>query len=189
MDYDTLLTAAKADPDGADFHTLRMAYTRSEHYTPYDMHSDAVIALRDALVANDFEAALAATADLLAFNYLDIEAHMAADYVHVQLEHHAESAFHRAFARGLIEAILTTGTGRDFTHAWIVISTAEEYVILRVLGFAPGGQRLVRHEGHAFDILTGKRPDTGTAVDLYFNIDLPFNWLGRNMPGDDAPGR
>ncbi|MCD4684958.1 MAG: DUF4919 domain-containing protein [Anaerolineae bacterium] len=186
MDYDTLLAAAKADPVMADFHALRMAYVRSDQYAPYDMLGDAVVVLRDALTGGDLDAALTAINELLAFNYLDIETHMAADYVHMQRENHEASAYHRAFARGLIQALLATGTGRDFASAWIVINTAEEYTVLRVLGFTPGGQRLMKHEGHSFDVLIAKPRNGGDPAELFFNIDLPFNQLSHQLRDDDT---
>lgn len=187
MDYHTLLAAAQNDPAGADYHTLRMAYARSDQYTPYDALGDSVVTLRNALTGSNFGVALAAIDELLAFNYLDIDAHMAADYVYTQQENYERSAYHRAFARGLIQAIFDTGTGRDITTAWIVLSTSEEYTLLKVLSFSFGGQRLVEHEGHYFDVLTAKPLDGGDPVDLYFNIDLPFSHMGRRFQGND-PG-
>lgn len=174
--YEDLLAAAQADPEHADYHALRMAYTRADSYAPYAQHNDAVFALRAALQAQNMPEALAACDAMLAFNYLDIEAHMAADYAHTALDNHAESHYHRTFAKGLIDAILTTGTGRDFASALIVIDTAEEYVVLRVLGLAPGRQQLVQHEGHWFDVLDAQASQ-GDPLKMYFNIDLPYNWL------------
>jgi hypothetical protein len=174
--YEGLLAQAQANPHDADFHALRMAYTRSDHYAPYMQDGESIQALHAALQAQNMEAALEAIGRLLAFNYLDIEAHMAADYVHIQLEDHAQSAYHRAFAKGLIDAILVTGTGRDFDSAFIVISVAEEYLVLRVIGLIPGNQQLVQHEGHWFDVLTARHPQTNEAMDIYFNIDLPRGW-------------
>jgi hypothetical protein len=181
--YYELLAQAQANPDDADYHALRMAYARSDEYAPYTDHAQAVENLRNALHAEDMDAALAAIDDLLAFNYLDIETHMAADYVFVQLEDYEASGYHRAFARGLIDAILATGTGRDFGMAWIVLSIAEEYVILRVLGLIPAGQRLVEHEGHWFDILTARQPPGEATHDIYFNIDLPRGWQDDHLGG------
>lgn len=179
--YEDLLAQAQANPQEADFHALRMAYVRSASYAPYMQDSAAIQALHAALPAGEMDAALAAIDRLLAFNYLDIEAHMAADYVHLQLEDQAKSAYHRAFAQGLIHALLATGSGRDFASAIIVISIAEEYVVLRVLGGRPEKQRLVGHEGHWFDVLTARHLQTGEVRDVHFNIDLPRGWQADHM--------
>ena len=191
--YDDLLAAAQADPEGADFHALRMAYTRTDRYQPYGQDSEGIFALRDALTGGDFAAALEAAQRLLAHNPLDIEAHMAADYVHTALGEEAQAAFHRAFARGLIQAILATGDGRDPATAFIVISTTEEYTVLRVLGYVPGDQRLIRLSDHHFDVLTAHRPGSDETVEFTFNIDLPYGWLQRQKQAsggdhhDDRP--
>lgn len=175
--YEDLLAAAQADPVHADYQALRMALTRSDAYAPYAQHSEAVFALRAALQAHNPPEALQACEDLLAFNYLDIEAHMAADYAHTISDAPDRAAYHRTFARGLIQSILASGTGRDFANAWIVIDPAEEYVVLRVLGQVSGGQRLVNHEGRWFDVQVGRPRESGEAVEHYFNIDLPYTWL------------
>ena len=174
--YAGLLAAAKTNPAQADYHALRMALTQDDAYAPYVQHSDAVFALRAALQAQNMPQVLAACDDMLALNYLDIEAHMAADYAHLRLENSAQSTYHRTFAEGLIDAILATGDGRSFERAIIVISTAEEYVVLRVLGLKPAGQDSVEHEGQWFDVLQGQ-PAQGDPVEVYFNIVLPYRWM------------
>lgn len=173
--YAELLAAARQYPESADFHALRMAYTRTDEYDPYQEHAALVEELGAALQAGELDQALAAIDGLLGANYLDIEAHMAADYVFTRQGDDANSAYHRAFATGLIRALLSTGTGADFGSALIVLSTSEEYLVLRILGLASQGQRLVEHEGHWFDILTVTRADQPHSLDLYFNIDLPFS--------------
>lgn len=183
MEYETLLAAAQRNPAGADFQTLRMAYAQSDQYAPYAHDVEGVEALRAALQGADMHTALEAAHDLLAYDYLDIEAHMAADYVCLRLGDEAQSAYHRAFARGLIDAILATGDGRDFGSAWIVLSIPEEYTVVRILGLRSTGQRLVQQDGHWFDVLSVQDPATGETQDMVFNIDLPRGWLHENMGG------
>jgi hypothetical protein len=177
MTYDDLLASAKSDPEGADYHTLRMAYARTDSYTPYIQDAENVGKLREALRDGNTGAALEAIDHLLAQNYLDIEAHIAADYVYTLLERYDQSAYHRTFARGLIQAILATGDGRGYDTAFIVLSVSEEYTVLRVMGFAPTGQQLIHHEGHWFDVLNGRHQESGGTISVYFNIDLPRRWL------------
>ncbi len=181
MAYQELLAAAMADPEGGDYHALRMAYTRTDEYAPYVQDAGNIETLRVSLGNRDMDTALDTVAQLLAQNYLDIEAHMAADYVYTMLERYDQSAYHRTLARGLIQAILGTGDGRGFATAFIVLNVSEEYTVLRVMGLVPGNQRLVEHEGHWFDILSGRQRDTNNAMELYFNIDLPRGWLRDNI--------
>ena len=188
--YYDLLAAAQHQPDDADYHALRMAYARSGDYAPYEHDQEHLEALRGALHADDLQAALAAIQGLLDHNYLDIEAHMSADFVHTRLDSPARSAYHRAFAKGLIDAIMATGSGRDFATAFIVLSVQEEYLVLRLMGFKPAGQRLVEHEGHWFDVMAARHPSREEPFDVYFNIDLPRTWLHHHVAGetDDPPG-
>jgi hypothetical protein len=181
MTYEELLAAAKADPGGGDYHALRMAFAHTDEYAPYVQDAENIEKLRVSLTDRDMESALDAVAQLLAQNYLDIEAHMAADYAHTMLEQYDDSAYHRAFARGLIQAILATGDGRGFETAFIVLNVSEEYTVLRVMGLVPGNQRLIEHEGHWFDILSGRQRETNSNLELYFNIDLPRGWLRDNI--------
>jgi hypothetical protein len=176
-EYEQRLAAAQTDPLTADFHALRMAYIRSARYEPYATHGQEVRALRDALHAHDYPAAVTAAEAILARDYLDIEAHMAADFAHTQLENRAASTYHRTFAQRLLSAIAATGTGQDLDHALVVIRTSEEYVVLRVMGLVSGGQRLVEHNGHWYDVLSAMRPGSRDIIEVFFNIDLPFTWL------------
>ena len=185
MTYHDLLAAVQQHPAGADFHALRMAYARSEAYAPYNHDLDAVEALRDALPAADYAAALDAIARLLAVSYLDIEAHIAADYVYLQLDQPDRSAYHRAFAQGLLGAIYDTGDGQDFSSAFIVLAVPEEYTLLRMMGLRPRSQALIQHEGHWFDVIDATHAQTGAPVRVYFNIDIPHAWLQTHSAGRD----
>ena len=104
------LAQAQANPHDADYHALRMAYTRTDWYAPYSQDAQTIQALHHALKSQDADAAIEAIDNLLAWNALDIEAHMAADFVYLQLGEHDKSNYHRAFAKGLIDAILATRT-------------------------------------------------------------------------------
>ena len=58
--YHELLALAQAQPQGADFHSLRMAYARSDAYNPYGGDVRSVERLRQALHAAHPDAALEA---------------------------------------------------------------------------------------------------------------------------------
>ena len=189
MDFDTLLAAARADPIGADFHALRMAYARSDSYAPYPhIHATrvSVEAMSQALRAGDLDGAQEASAALLASNYLDIEAHMVADYVHTLRDSNGQAAFHRAFAQGLIRALVATGDGKSTRTAFIVLTTSEENTVLRALGYTMTLQALVQEDGHHYDMLRARHSRTGEEAEFYFNIDLPFGWLQRQKRASGA---
>lgn len=179
MSFQDLLADVQQRPERADYHALRMAYARSPEYAPYVHDLEGVERLRDALQSGDLEAALVAVGRLLAFNYLDIEAHMAADYVFTMQGDTDRSTYHRTFARGLIDAINATGDGRSPETAYIVLNIPEEYTFMRLLGYTPGRQGLESVNGHEFDTFEVQDPE-GQASQIYFNIDLPRQWLDAN---------
>jgi len=187
MTYRELLAAAQRNPQEADFQSLRLAYTRSAEYAPYVHDVERVETLRVALHAGDLAAALEAALGLLEHNYLDIEAHMAADYVYTRLDDTRESAYHRAFARGLIAAILSSGDGRGTGGAFTVISVPEEHTVLRVLGLRLVRQTLIQVDGRSFDVIDTHHPASGEPMQVYFNVDLPRGWLAQHLAGDQTP--
>jgi hypothetical protein len=185
MTYYDLLAVAQHDPADADYASLRAAYAESDDYAPYVHDQEHLDALRAALPVRNLDAALDAIDGLLDHNYLDIEAHMAADYIYTLLGDQVQSAYHRTFARGLIDAIFATGNGVTFDTAFVVLSIPEEYLVMRLLGFRATGQRLVQHEEHWFDVLSAQRNDDEPDFELHFNIDVPKTWLHHNIAADN----
>ncbi|HML24111.1 MAG TPA: DUF4919 domain-containing protein [Aggregatilinea sp.] len=180
MSFQDLLARIQQQPQDADYHSLRMAYARSPEYAPYVHDLEGVERLRDALQSGDLEAALLAVGRLLSFNYLDIEAHMAADYVYTMQGDTDRSTYHRTVARGLIDAINDTGDGNSPETAYIVLNIPEEYTFMRLLGYTPGQQTLVTRDEHEFDMFDVEDPE-GQTRQIYFNIDLPRQWLEGQM--------
>jgi hypothetical protein len=177
MTYEELLAAAQQNPAEADFHSLRMSFARSPLYNPYDRDSQSLNTLREAMVARDYDTALGALHKLLDGCYVHIEAHITADYIYTVLGDPAKASYHRAFARGLLDSIYHSGDGHQPESAFIVIDVSEEYTLLHVMGFRPSGQALLQHEGHWIDALDAEHRETGEKIKIYFNIDLPHNWL------------
>lgn len=181
MTYYDLLAAAHQNPDGADYHALRMSYAQSAQYNPYARDAEHLKILRAAMHAGDLEGALEAVDALLDASYVNIEAHIAADYIYTRLGDEAKMQFHRLFARGLINSIFESGDGREPDTAFIVIDVAEEYVLLQVMGFKPSGQALQQHNGHWIDAMDAEHLVSGDRITVYFNIDLPRKWLDSHM--------
>ena len=61
----------------------------------------------------------------------------------------------------------------------MVLGTHEEYIILEVLGLAPGSQSLLHQGKHSYDKLEPVDPRTHEKVTLYFNIDAPMDRLNK----------
>ena len=177
VEFDDLLAAAKKNPDDADFLKLRLAYPKSPYYEPYEFDMVAHRSLGLAMEKNDFNAAIEAVCRLLDKCYLDIHAHMLAVDVYRGVEDEVREAFHLKFAIGLLNSILNSGNGHSYRNAFVVISTQEEYALLSVLNLELIMQAQKEHDDHHYDVLEISHPQTGMIEEMFFNIDLPLNWL------------
>lgn len=176
--YQTLVARLKQGDKTVDFLELRRAYADSAEYTD-GSNPDESKAMSGAFNKGDFAQALAHSKKILDDFYLDIDAHHIAYLAAREMHHPEEAEFHNYIVHGLIDAIFHTGDGKSPKTAWEVISTDEEYVILRVLGLNPASQSLMNSGAHSYDKLNVIDPKTQQKVTLYFNIDTPMNHLHR----------
>jgi len=181
MTYLQLLEDAKKDPDKVDFTALRMAYTQSSSYDPFRFDSEAHAILSQAMDKRDLTSALNALQRLLDAYYLDIHAHMLAIDIYENLRAKEKETFHMKFAIGLLDSIMHSGDGTKFDRAFIVISTQEEYALLKVLSLEIIMQSLRENMGHQYDVFECPHPHTGKIIEVYFNVDLPMGWLDRRL--------
>ncbi len=160
----------------------RLAYANSAEYKPYDTTNRDFQKRASALLEkSDFAGAIAeCQKGLTAFKYdINLLIILAAAYRESGNLPNAEKT--RQQWMSLVDSILDSGDGRDFASAFKVITVEEEYAVLRVLGLRVMGQALVTHDGSQFDQMQVKEPKSGKELVLYFNIDLPLNWLNRQF--------
>jgi len=181
MTYRQLLEKAKRNPDNLDFTALRMAYAQSSGYDPFRFDSEAHAVLSQAMDQRDLTSALNALKRLLDACYLDIHAHMLAVDIYESLRTEEKESFHMRFATGLLDSIMRSGDGTNFEKAFIVISTQEEYALLRVLSLEIIMQSLRENNGHQYDVFECPHPHTGKIIEVYFDVDLPMGWLDRKL--------
>ena len=136
-----------------------------------DEQAEAMIS---AINANDFPAALKNADVVLANDYVDLDAHFAEYVANRELHRDSEANFHKAVFDGLLRSITDSGDGKSDMTAYVVISTHEEYLVLRVMGLVPNRQSLKHSNHHSYDVLEAKDPKTNQIVTLYFNVDIPF---------------
>ena len=115
---------------------------------------------------------------ILKGDYVDMDAHVIASMAYRGLGDTSNADFHKTVYLGLVNSITMSGDGNTAKTAYVVISTSEEYVILRAFGLIPGGQALVTEDGHTFDVLTATDQKTKATVKMYFNIDIV--WKAEN---------
>jgi len=169
--FDGLLARVRQSDESVDFLELRRSYADSDAYSPY--RDDAEESMIAAFGASDYEGTLTIAREILARNYMNIEAHIGSMLACDALGNAACAAHHAYVARGVIRSIAASGDGRAPATAYVVVSTPEEYALVRTLGVEVLSQSLIRaDDGHAYDVLTVRDRDTGQESQLYFNVDL-----------------
>jgi hypothetical protein len=177
-EYATLLASLKAGKTDIDYARLRISYMDSPEYKAAKDTSDSETAMVDALNKKDYPAALKNAEIVLNSDYVNMDAHFVAMVASREMGAKDKSEFHSTVFHGLIKSILDSGDGKSLQKAWVVINVAEEYVLLRVLGFRPSGQSLVQKDGHSYDEMKVKDAQDGTEQTFYFNVDIPFKHYG-----------
>ena len=166
----------KSDPT-ADFAALRLAYFDNPPADRAEADSKISQSMFAALNDKKYDKVIENAQQILNGSYVDIDAHIALAAAYQAKKNADKEKFHAWVADGLIKSILTSGDGKSLATAWTVISTHEEYVILRVFGLMPGTQSLISDKGHHYDRLDATDPQTKKQFTLYFNIDRPYGKL------------
>ncbi len=179
--FDDLLAKVKKDDRSVDFQQLRFAYTETAVYQPYGGVSDARKAMFTAMTAKDYEQVLQQSEKMLAANFLDINGQFGSYIANQQLGKTEKAAYHKYIVTSLLKSITDSGDGKSLDTAFVVISTDEEYALFNVLGLRPTNQALVADKDHHYDKMTAVNPKTEETVVYYFNIDRPYNWLGKSL--------
>ena len=178
-DYYPLLDSVKNGLSN-DFFTLRMAYTKTEIYDPYDVEFDD---LRKKIKSNieekNFGKALEFANKILERRYIDIKTHLYCSYIYEQQGDSAESKYHYDIYNGLMNSIYFSGDGVVPQTAFIVMEVSEEYDLLNWLKLKLREQSLIVRDGYSFDIM--KVFNENRETELFFNIDLALKHLSEEF--------
>jgi hypothetical protein len=159
-------------PD-ADFHDLRLAYTKTQMYRPYALPSlEPVFA---ALNGGAHDMCVKRAAEVLERHPLSLGAHFASMVCNHELGHKEQAVYHRYVVNGMMQSITRRGDGRSFATAFEVISTQELYTVLNLMGLQATGQSLVNHEGRPYDVMEVVNRETGERFTLYFDVSLQMS--------------
>lgn len=176
--YDVLLEKVKQKDPSVNFTELRHAFYESPLYNPYTPML-TYRPLNAALGQKDYEEALKIAESVLAKNFVELNAHMAAQIAYQETGNTERAQFHKYMADGLLNSIKGSADGNTKETAFEVISINEEYGLIRSLRLRPIKQALVHDKGHSYDAITVVDPQTNQESIIYFNIDKPFNWQNR----------
>jgi hypothetical protein len=175
--YESLLEWVRAGEPDADFTALRLAYADNPPQDAADTDPDLSRSMFSSLSEKEYGKAIEYAEKIMESKFVDIDAHLVASAAYKKKGDSEKEQFHRYVAEGLIKSILSSGDGKSQETAFTVISTDEEYVILRVYGLAPGSHSLQSAHGRHYDRLDAVNPETNEKVTLYFNIDRPYGAL------------
>ena len=105
------------------------------------------------------------------------------DFAYSEMEQHDLAAQHHAFISGNLDAIWDSGNGKSFESAWVVVSVAEEYTLISIMGYKMQQQRLIEHAGRYYDVLDCvlRKDETAESVEFYFDITDPFSYLSKML--------
>ncbi|HEY6046162.1 MAG TPA: DUF4919 domain-containing protein [Pyrinomonadaceae bacterium] len=179
--YADLLQRAKSGDATVDFKELRFAYTETKEYNPYHSARDERQKMFAALSANQYEQARDIAETILAQNFLDLNGQFGALVAYRELGNTQKATLHKFLFEGLVHSVENSGDGKSPETAFIVISVDEEYVLLNWRGLRATDQSLVNQDGHSYDLMKAVNTKTNETVSYYFNIDKPFNWLGKSL--------
>jgi hypothetical protein len=184
--YAAMVAQLRAGDTSVDFGEMRMTYAETDAYSPYAVEpKERLGRLFQAFFDDeDLELALAIADSTLSDLYIDIDAHMIAGIAHERLGNEAEATFHFTVANGLAGSILASGEGLTPESPYVVISTAEEYAMLRLSGLQSRGQALTTCGRAACDQLTVEDPETGETFEVYFDVSRPMGWMSRELNGE-----
>ena len=181
--YAAMLARFQAGDSTVDARELRMTYTRTSHYDPYGTDGmDDTRAMMQALNAGRHEEAAQAAERVLAHNWLDITAHMAAAFAYEEMGADSAAALHQVAAHRLLESIGTEKDGRSERAPMRVIEISEEYAWLRAHGLRPAGQGLADCGPVRCDAMQVV-DENGERFTVYFDVNTPYEWMAKRMGG------
>ncbi len=180
QDYYALLKRLKNNDMSINFQSLRIAYTRTPDYRPYGSAGPKDAAF-EALSKKDFAGALKSAQAVLDTNYVDLDIHLLCRIAYRETGNAEKEAFHTSVLKGLVNSIYNSGDGSSPEKAMVVISVPEEYFLMNANGLHLLKQKSLTVNGHDYDAMDVENKKTREKKTLYFNIDIPRQWLAKNL--------
>jgi hypothetical protein len=181
--YAQILARLKSGDTHIDYRELRLAYARTEEYSPYGALAsrDLRSAMYEALRQEEYAEALEKAEQLLEILYVDGSAHVGAMVALTGLGNRERADFHRAVARGLLDSICGDRDGRSIDDPCPVISTSEEYFYINSHGLSFEGQALLTCGEGRCDEMEVHDPETEESFSLFFDVSIPTDAMRRSL--------
>ena len=180
-----LLSAAKKDPEKADWKALRHAFAETSRYHPYNIKwRDELAAVREQIEAKRYKEAEAALDALMEREgFMRLDAHGVATVLYDRSGQKDKLDFHSRFAQGIASALFAPGRGLSIEKPIEVLFVDEEYLFLDALELGRKRQALREKDGHWIDVQETKTRDGKDGDTFYFNIDMPRGALQKMLGG------
>ena len=171
--YDIIALKLKAGDTKIDFRALRVAYADSKEALAAGSSHLTRRAMNTALLNRQFDETIRIGLDILRTVYISPDTHAAVSSAYRELGDTQKAEFHKTIYLGLINSIITAGDGKAPETAYHVVTTEEEYALLRALGLSVWGQEIVNHGGRWYETLSATNTKTNQTMKVWFNIDIP----------------
>jgi hypothetical protein len=180
-DYYGLVKKLKNNDKNVDFKALRLSYTKTQDYKPYGADDSAKDAAFDALNKKNYAEAVRQAESVLETNYVDLDAHLLCRIAYREMGNLEKYAFHNSVLKGLVSSLYASGDGTTPEEAIVVISVQEEYFLMNANGLKSIKNSSFTANGHHYDKMDVENKKTAEKMVIYFNIDIPYGWLTKNL--------
>lgn len=180
--FASMLAAAKAAPEKADFKALRHAFAETSSFKPYSDWRKEIAAVREQVRRGETKEAEAALEKLMdREGFMRIDGHGLATVLYKRTGQKEKLDLHTGFAKGIAATIFVPGTGLGVEKPIEVLFVDEEYHFLESLKYKRKRQALEMHEDHWIDVLETEPREGEESQKFYFNIDLPHKSLEKML--------
>ena len=171
--YENIALKLRAGDTRIDFRVLRVAYADSKDALAAGSSHLTRRAMNTALLNRQFDETIRIGLDILRAVYISPDTHAALSQAYRELGDTQKAEFHKAVYLGLVNSIIAAGDGKTPETAYHVVTTEEEYAVMRALGLSVWGQEIVNNGGRWYETLSATNTKTNQTVKVWFNIDIP----------------
>lgn len=170
--YEQLLAKVK-NGGSADYKALRFAYAKRPDVGNPDAFIKAQAAMLKAYNEKKFKDAIKVAEEIQKTTFVDMNSHVIAAMAYQGLGDAKKAKFHESIYLGLVNSILDGADGNTTKTAYVVISPAEELVLLNALELARGTREIVTEDGSSYSLHTALDKAANQPVKIYFRLVNP----------------
>lgn len=174
--YLALADKSSVDASSIDWVELRKLYVASSFYHPYAMPFEKLREAWERVGADKTPEAMAAFETLRRQHAGHFRAHSFGLALCEKEKHAVINCANEVVSfKKIIGTVLATGDGKSPATAIKVITTEEEYLLMRTYFKAKvTNQSLLQENGHTYDVLSFDDTAQGRKGQIYFNVDTLF---------------